>query len=142
MIFPTRLVTTNSVSLLKSTSCSNDHMITSSKSLRCATYSEEKCSKYILFFFGTDCKKFLYSYSCQPALSPPFPAPLQKMHRCKNARASVVDAEGKEKRHMQKHVPLVCVGIYLSFRAASSQVLSAPVSLTAVFGMGTGVPSP
>ena len=35
-----------------------------------------------------------------------------------------------------------CVGTYLSSRAASSQVLSAPVSLTAVFGMGTGVPSP
>ena len=35
-----------------------------------------------------------------------------------------------------------CVGIYLSFRAATSQVLSAQVSLTAVFGMGTGVPSP
>ena len=35
-----------------------------------------------------------------------------------------------------------CVGIYLSYRAASSQVLSARVSLTAVFGMGTGVPSP
>ena len=36
----------------------------------------------------------------------------------------------------------VCVGAYLSSRAASSQVLSAQVSLTAVFGMGTGVPSP
>ena len=36
----------------------------------------------------------------------------------------------------------ICVGAYLSSRAASSQVLSAQVSLTAVFGMGTGVPSP
>ncbi len=36
----------------------------------------------------------------------------------------------------------VCVGIFLSSRAASSQVLSAQVSLTSVFGMGTGVPSP
>ena len=35
-----------------------------------------------------------------------------------------------------------CVGAYLSSRAATSQVLSAQVSLTAVFGMGTGVPSP
>ena len=35
-----------------------------------------------------------------------------------------------------------CVGVYLSSRAATSQVLSAQVSLTAVFGMGTGVPSP
>ena len=31
-----------------------------------------------------------------------------------------------------------CVGIYLFSRAASSQVFSAPVSLTSVFGMGTG----
>ena len=36
----------------------------------------------------------------------------------------------------------VSVGVYLSFRAVSSQVLSAQVSLTAVFGMGTGGPSP
>ena len=47
-----------------------------------------------------------------------------------------------------KHTPCVawgvfyCVGVFLSSRAASSQVLSAPVSLTTVFGMGTGVPSP
>ena len=34
------------------------------------------------------------------------------------------------------------VGVYLSFRAVSSQVFSAQVSLTAVFGMGTGGPSP
>ena len=34
------------------------------------------------------------------------------------------------------------VGVCLSSRAASSQVFSAQVSLTAVFGMGTGVPSP
>ena len=35
-----------------------------------------------------------------------------------------------------------CVGVYLSSRAAAGRVLSAQVSLTAVFGMGTGVPSP
>ena len=35
-----------------------------------------------------------------------------------------------------------CVGTYLFYRAASSPVSSARVSLTAVFGMGTGVPSP
>ena len=37
---------------------------------------------------------------------------------------------------------VVCVGIYLSSQAASSQVFSAQVSLTSVFGMGTGGPSP
>ena len=35
-----------------------------------------------------------------------------------------------------------CVGIDLSSRAVSSQVFSARVSLTSVFGMGTGGPSP
>ena len=34
-----------------------------------------------------------------------------------------------------------CVGVDLSSRAVASQVLSAQVSLTAVFGMGTGGPS-
>ena len=34
------------------------------------------------------------------------------------------------------------VGIDLSFQSVSRQVLSAQVSLTAVFGMGTGGPSP
>ena len=36
----------------------------------------------------------------------------------------------------------LCVGDFLSSRAASSQVFSAQVSLTSVFGMGTGGPSP
>ena len=35
-----------------------------------------------------------------------------------------------------------CVGIDLSSRSVSRQVFSAPVSLTSVFGMGTGGPSP
>ena len=35
----------------------------------------------------------------------------------------------------------VCVGVDLSFRAASSRVLWAQTSLTSVFGMGTGGPS-
>ena len=33
------------------------------------------------------------------------------------------------------------VGISLFFRAVTSQVFSAPLSLTSVFGMGTGGPS-
>ena len=36
---------------------------------------------------------------------------------------------------------MLCVGISLSFRAVTSQVFSAPLSLTSVFGMGTGGPS-
>ena len=47
----------------------------------------------------------------------------------------------KEKRPSKRMISL-CVGTYLFYRAASSQVSSARVSLTAVFGMGTGVPSP
>ena len=37
---------------------------------------------------------------------------------------------------------LFCVGIYLFSQAAARQVSSAQVSLTSVFGMGTGGPSP
>ena len=37
---------------------------------------------------------------------------------------------------------LFCVGIVLSSRSVARQVFSPPVSLTAVFGMGTGGPSP
>ncbi len=36
--------------------------------------------------------------------------------------------------------PHECVGIDLSFRLVSKEVLSAPQSLTSVFGMGTGGP--
>ena len=36
---------------------------------------------------------------------------------------------------------MLCVGISLSSRAVTSQVFSAPLSLTSVFGMGTGGPS-
>ena len=39
-------------------------------------------------------------------------------------------------------VSLVCVGIDLFSRAVASQVSSALQSLTSVFGMGTGGPSP
>ena len=38
-------------------------------------------------------------------------------------------------------VYLLCVGISLFSRAVTSQVFSAPLSLTSVFGMGTGGPS-
>ena len=36
----------------------------------------------------------------------------------------------------------LCVGDYLSSRSVTRQVFSARVSLTSVFGMGTGGPSP
>ena len=36
---------------------------------------------------------------------------------------------------------LLCVGIFLFFRIVTNQVSSAPLSLTSVFGMGTGGPS-
>ncbi len=48
----------------------------------------------------------------------------------------------KKEREESFRFPLFCVGVYLSFRAVTSQVLSARVSLTSVFGMGTGGPSP
>ena len=57
-------------------------------------------------------------------------------------------SEGKKPRNreFQKKQPpywtAVCVGVYLFSRAVASQVFSARVSLTSVFGMGTGGPSP
>ena len=45
-----------------------------------------------------------------------------------------------QKNHLLAQV-VFCVGENLFFRAVSSQVSSAPASLTSVFGMGTGGPS-
>ena len=45
-----------------------------------------------------------------------------------------------QKNHLFAQV-VFCVGENLFFRAVSSQVSSAPASLTSVFGMGTGGPS-
>ena len=56
----------------------------------------------------------------------------------RDKRGTYTETEGSDKCQN----PLFCVSVYLLFRAASSQVSSARVSLTAVFGMGTGVPSP
>ena len=41
----------------------------------------------------------------------------------------------------QTHKSLLCVRAVLSSRAVASQVFSPLMSLTTVFGMGTGVPS-
>ena len=46
-----------------------------------------------------------------------------------------------QKNHPQLRVVSFCVGENLFFRAVTSQVSSAPASLTSVFGMGTGGPS-
>ena len=50
--------------------------------------------------------------------------------------------EYKQKSALFRERIFVCVGIALFSRAASSQVFSALMSLTSVFGMGTGGPSP
>ena len=51
----------------------------------------------------------------------------------------------QSKKSIKKRPPYwvdtLCVGISLFFRAVASQVSSAPLSLTSVFGMGTGGPS-
>ena len=47
-----------------------------------------------------------------------------------------------KKRRGGKTVSSLYVGVDLSFQSVTRQVLSAQVSLTAVFGMGTGGPSP
>ncbi len=45
------------------------------------------------------------------------------------------------KKQIPYWVSALYVGIFLLFRAVSSQVSSALMSLTSVFGMGTGGPS-
>ena len=51
----------------------------------------------------------------------------------------------QSKKSIKKRPPYwvdtLYVGISLFFRAVTSQVFSAPLSLTSVFGMGTGGPS-
>ncbi len=47
----------------------------------------------------------------------------------------------KQKNKSRRNLRL-CVGAFLSSQAAARQVFSALVSLTSVFGMGTGGPSP
>ena len=51
----------------------------------------------------------------------------------------------QNKKSIKKRPPYwvdtLYVGISLFFRAVTSQVFSAPLSLTSVFGMGTGGPS-
>ena len=42
----------------------------------------------------------------------------------------------------ERNLEAVCVGVELSFQSVARQVLSPLVSLTSVFGMGTGGPSP
>ena len=46
-----------------------------------------------------------------------------------------------KRKNTQISLCVFCVGTFLSSRAAARQVFSAQVSLTSVFGMGTGGPS-
>ena len=48
----------------------------------------------------------------------------------------------KKREAIQKESSLFCVGVDLFSRPVARQVSSAQVSLTSVFGMGTGGPSP
>ena len=62
--------------------------------------------------------------------------------RVKRAAASAPRlARRRRKKTTCLHRWFFCVGENLFFRAVSSQVSSAPASLTSVFGMGTGGPS-
>ncbi len=55
---------------------------------------------------------------------------------------SFVEIKGGIVNSALRSVQRYGVSIDLSSRAVASQVFSAPVSLTSVFGMGTGGPSP
>ena len=51
-------------------------------------------------------------------------------------------AERREREKTADGLSFLCVGIDLSSQSVARQVFSALVSLTSVFGMGTGGPSP
>ena len=72
-------------------------------------------------------------------LAPPVgfePTTLRLTAACSTCWAKEAKGKGFDLRQT------LCVGIDLSSRSVSRQVLSALVSLTSVFGMGTGGPSP
>ena len=60
---------------------------------------------------------------------------------CGRSVACPVQVTGYKKTTRKLRVVSFCVGENLFFRAVTSQVSSAPASLTSVFGMGTGGPS-
>ena len=62
-------------------------------------------------------------------------------HRACAACPARVTGHRAQKNHPHLRVVSFCVGENLFFRAVTSQVSSAPASLTSVFGMGTGGPS-
>ena len=67
-------------------------------------------------------------------------------YHCSNCTAKSQSCRDKKHDEIAKDrsqmTAVFCVGIDLSSRSVSRQVLSALVSLTSVFGMGTGGPSP
>ncbi len=52
------------------------------------------------------------------------------------------DRVSEKKKRLHNHSRFFSVGIVLSSRSVARQVFSPPMSLTSVFGMGTGGPSP
>ena len=91
------------------------------------------------------------SLSSQRATEPGSPITPSQPSRTDSWRFTPGEASGSERpatcpwRNHKKttclHRWFFCVGENLFFRAVSSQVSSAPASLTSVFGMGTGGPS-
>ena len=72
------------------------------------------------------------------SIAPPFP---MEAAASTGALSHTWPATGQKNKRLRSMQPLFCVSAVLSSRAVASQVLSPLMSLTSVFGMGTGGPS-
>ena len=83
-----------------------------------------------------------YNSAVQKAAEKTGSTALHEKRETKSAAiAGQMQRTGTKKEAIERSL-LFGVGVYLFSRAVASQVFSARVSLTAVFGMGTGGPSP
>ena len=89
------------------------------------------------------CKAF--GFFNDPAFRQNFPAVLRSVdHKPSICPSGPAYSQFLLEPHKDKTFVLsfLCVGVFLSSQDVAVQVFSAPVSLTSVFGMGTGGPSP
>ena len=142
-----------------------------SESFNSSRYSKVLSSQPAFFRFANACQSFLpcksfvktmaldlavkpiplnrcckaFGFFNDPAFRQNFPAVLRSVdHKPSICPSGPAYSQFLLEPHKDKTFVLsfLCVGVFLSSRDVAVQVFSAPVSLTSVFGMGTGGPSP
>ena len=142
-----------------------------SESFNSSRYSKVLSSQPAFFRFANACQSFLpcksfvktmaldlavkpiplnhcckaFGFFNDPAFRQNFPAVLRSVdHKPSICPSGPAYAQFLLEPHKDKTFVLsfLCVGVFLSSQDVAVQVFSAPVSLTSVFGMGTGGPSP